>query len=219
MDWYTTSGNRILNSLGQTGRLCGRNWFGFQSKVEVFHGLWAANLHALVQKVALRGFNCSRVPISVKVLQSWRSNNLNRDWRNNPVFNAELEGGSNFDVFNICLRDCRKLKMKVIDAAAGFGDGTSDAIWYNSVHPSEWTISALEWFADHFKTNDTIIGIDIRDQPHGACDASVGARWNAGTSDNNWKYFFENSAGGILGKNPNLLIFVEGIECYNKVWN
>jgi endoglucanase len=140
---------------------------------------------------------------------------LNDAWGNNPLVNPELEGRSNFDVFSVFLQDCKRYSMKVIVVASGFGDGSSEEIWYTQAHPPEDSILALEWLADRFKNDDTIIGIDIRDRPSGGCSAPVGAHWNSGNADNNWKHFVEASAARILAKNPNLLIFVEGIECYN----
>ena len=50
------------------------------------------------------------------------------------------------------------------------------------------------------------------------------AIWDDSTAENNWKYAAERGAAAVLGKNPNLLVVVEGIEVYPKfeeggTWN
>ncbi|MDE5936349.1 MAG: cellulase family glycosylhydrolase, partial [Ruminococcus sp.] len=53
-------------------------------------------------------------------------------------------------------------------------------------------------------------------EPHGKNDGQGMAIWDDSTAENNWKYAAERGAAAVLGKNPNLLVMVEGIEVYPK---
>nr|BAF57461.1 putative glycosyl hydrolase family5 [uncultured symbiotic protist of Cryptocercus punctulatus] len=218
VSWLSTSGSKITDG-GQTVRLTGVNWFGYETSEEVFHGLWAAGLHDLVQGVSQKKFNTFRVPISASVLQDWKAGKPNPKPNINLNVNADLEGLNNQQIFDLFLADCKKYKIYVFIDVHGVTDGSyMDNLWYTSAHPAEWIYSALEWFADHYKGDQTIIGIDIKNEPHGRCEQAEAAKWSDSKDNNNWKYFIETAAARILGKNPNLLILVEGIECYNNNW-
>jgi endoglucanase len=171
-DWYSTSGKNLKNGAGSTARLSGLNWFGFETTNEVFHGLWAHGLHDMVTEVAQRSFNCWRIPISAKVLQDWKAGQPLLKWGNNPMYNQDLEGKTNLDVFDAFLADVKKAgKMKIYLDCHSVLDGTyMNNLWYDGTHPPEYVIGALEWFAKRYKDEDTIVGIDVKNEPHGRCD-------------------------------------------------
>nr|BAF57335.1 putative glycosyl hydrolase family5 [uncultured symbiotic protist of Hodotermopsis sjoestedti] len=207
--WLSTSGSKIST------RLSGLNWFGFETSNEVFHGLWAANLEDLVAEVAKRGFNVFRVPVSASVLQDWKAGTPNADISINAEVNPNLEGLNNLQVFDAFIAECKKHNIYVFIDVHGVTDGSyMDNLWYTSAHPAEWIYAGLEWFADHYKSEQTIVGIDVKNEPHGNCDSSDGAKWDDSKDANNWKYFIETAATRIHAKNPELLIIVEGIACY-----
>jgi aryl-phospho-beta-D-glucosidase BglC (GH1 family) len=218
-DWYSTSGSKIIDGTGKTVRLTGLNWFGFETTNEVFHGLWAVNLKTTMDEVAKRGFNCYRVPVSATVLAAWKAGAPNKAWGNNPMANPELEGKSNLDVFDSFLAECKKHNQKVYIDVHGVTDGSyMDPLWYTAAHPPEFIITGLEWFAERYKSDDTVVGIDIKNEPHGRCEQAEAAKWDNTANQNNWKHFIETAAARILKINPKLLILVEGIECYNNIW-
>ena len=64
-----------------------------------------------------------------------------------------------------------------------------------------------------YKNDDTIIALDLKNEPHGkAEEAPDFAKWDGSTDKNNWKYAAETYAAKVLDNNPNLLIMIEGIE-------
>jgi hypothetical protein len=219
-DWYSAKGRDIVNSAGKVVRLSGLNWFGYDTTNEIFHGLWAQNIHTLVKQVAERGFNCFRVPVSAKLLHDWKAEKAKTDWPNNPDVNKELVGLSNLQVFEIFMADLKKYRLKMfIDIHGLKDDSYSLPLWYDSEHPAEYLVSALEWFANRYKSDDTVIGLDIKNEPAGACNAGGGtALWDDSTRPDNWKHFVEQTVPRLLAVNPNLLMFVEGIECWEGAW-
>jgi aryl-phospho-beta-D-glucosidase BglC (GH1 family) len=111
---------------------------------------------------------------------------------------------------------CKGHDIKVFIDIHGVTDGSyMDNLWFTDAYPPEFIYTGLEWFADYFKDDDTVIGIDIKNEPHGRCDnPGIAAKWDDSNDKNNWKYFIETAAARILAVNPNLLILVEGIQCY-----
>jgi aryl-phospho-beta-D-glucosidase BglC (GH1 family) len=42
--------------------------------------------------------------------------------------------------------------------------------WYDGTHPPEYVIDGLECFAKRYKDEDTIVGINVKNEPHGCYD-------------------------------------------------
>lgn len=216
-DWLTTKGNKIVDQAGNEVRLTGVNWFGFETSWKVFHGLWGIGLHTAVQQISEHGFNIIRVPISAEVLNEWKSGTTQIPYSVNLDYNADIDKLNNLEIFDIFLADCKKYGIKVmVDVHGLIPDSYTSPLWIDSSHPLEYLVGGLEWLASHYKNDDTLIAIDIKNEPHGKCD-SEHATWDDSTADNNWKHAAEVAGGRILGANPNLLVMVEGIECYNGV--
>ena len=71
-------------------------------------------------------------------------------------------------------------------------------LWYTARITEEDFYTALEWLADRYKNNDTIIGIDLKNEPHGKPYEGDGAAiWNDSKAKNNWKYTAEKAAAKI----------------------
>ena len=62
--------------------------------------------------------------------------------------------------------------------------------------------------------NTTVIGMDLRNEPHN--DQSGGSCWGCGLQSYDWRLAAERGGNAVLNVNPNLLIFVEGTDCYNN---
>jgi hypothetical protein len=218
-DYYSTKGHSIVNGAGVTTRISGLNWFGYETNNEIFHGLWANGLHTLVKAVADRKFNCFRVPISAKVLNDWKSGMPKTKWDNDPAYNADLQGKNNLEVFEAFVADLKKNNLRMyLDIHSVVDDSYMQNLWFDGTHPPEYLISGVEWFAKKYKGDDTIIGIDVKNEPHGRCDKTDAATWDESSSQTNWKHFVEQAAARIHAVNRNLLILVEGIECYKNIW-
>jgi aryl-phospho-beta-D-glucosidase BglC (GH1 family) len=134
--------------------------------------------------------------------------------------NKELGGKKNLQVSDIFLADCKKYNLKMLIDIHGVKDDLlNDNLWYDAEHPVEYIVGALEWFATCYKSDDTVIRINIKNEPHGRCDAKSGAAiWDESTRPENWKRFVETTSERLLAINPNLLMLVEGIECWEGSW-
>ena len=224
-DWlHVNENNEIVDKDNKPVWLTGVNWFGFNTGTGFFDGLWSANFAKIMNEIADRGFNIIRIPISTQLLLQWKNGDPDTKKPNyNAWANQELkEGMTSFECFTVTIEYCKKLGIKILlDVHSALTDpyGHAANLWYNSDISTEDWISSLEWVADYYKNDDTILAIDLKNEPHGNGDE--GAKWDESNDDNNWKNAAENCALRVLEKNPNLLIIIEGIEIYpvNDDWS
>ena len=108
------------------------------------------------------------------------------------------------------------------DASAA--DADNMAVGAYSGEQITWDMwkDSITWLADKYKNDDTLIGYDLKNEPHGkrgyngtTCPTDS-AKWDDSTDLNNWAYSATECANAILDVNPNALIFVEGVEQYPK---
>ncbi|MDR0920595.1 MAG: cellulase family glycosylhydrolase [Oscillospiraceae bacterium] len=139
------------------------------------------------------------------------------------AFDSTYVNPTDYEVFNVALKKCKELGIKVmIDVHSSEIDnmGHQWPLWYKGAITTNDYYAGLEWLADTYKDDDTIIAIDLKNEPHGKYkDAQYGgewAIWDDSTSANNWRYVAGVAGKKVLDINPNLLIMVEGIEVYPK---
>lgn len=227
-DWLHVDENaQIVDMNGNPVWITGCNWFGYNVGSQVFDGVWSQNMHKMLNEIADHGFNLLRVPMSTEILLQWKNGDPDPMIKVNEYENPELTvegvvGGTpmySFDIWNKAVEWCRENGMKImidIHSATTASSGHQLPLWYDSNFSTDDWLEALSWFADYYKDDDTIIAIDLKNEPHGKNDGQGMAIWDDSTAENNWKYAAERGAAAVLEKNPNLLIMVEGIEVYPK---
>ncbi|WP_240643792.1 cellulase family glycosylhydrolase [Antribacter gilvus] len=219
-DWLHTDGNQIVDADGTPVWLTGANWFGFNASERVFHGLWSGNITNITRQMAQRGINVVRVPISTTLLLEWKAGQATAP-NVNTYANPELAGMDSKEVFDYFLTLCERFGIKVVvdvHSAAADNSGHIYPVWWNdSVGvTTEEFYQAWEWVATEYRNNDTIIGADLKNEPHGKANETLRAKWDGSTDADNFKHVAETAGRRILAINPNLLIFVEGIEVYPR---
>ncbi len=227
-DWLHVEGDKIVDMNGNEVWLTGVNWFGYNVGSQVFDGVWSINMHQALNEIADHGFNLLRVPMSTQILLQWKNGEPDpsvpkvNEWKNPELTLQGIEGGTpmySFDIWNMAVKWCKENGIKImmdIHSATTNAAGHNYALWYDSNYSEKDWLDALAWFADYYKNDDTIIAIDLKNEPHGKKDDGIFAKWDGSTDANNWRYAAEKGAKACLDKNPNLLIMVEGIEVYPK---
>lgn len=124
--------------------------------------------------------------------------------------------------FDIILDKCKKYGIKAfIDIHSPHADnsGHNYNLWYGketadgTMVTTELWQESLVWIADRYKNNDTLLGYDLKNEPHGkGPEGDKAAKWDGSTDENNWAYAATKCAEAILEVNPNALIFIEGVE-------
>ncbi len=229
-DWLHVNENaEIVDMNGNPVWLTGCNWFGYNVGSQVFDGVWSQNMHDMLRQIADHGFNLLRVPVSTQLLLQWKNGDPDPatpkvNEYSNPELTLEgIQGGTvmySFDIWNKAVEWCRELGIKImidIHCAETASAGHQVSLWYTDKYSTEDWLEALEWVSDYYKDDDTIIAMDIKNEPHGTADTpNLMAKWDNSTDLNNWKYAAERGAAAVMKANPNLLVMVEGVEVYPK---
>lgn len=124
--------------------------------------------------------------------------------------------------FDVILDKCKKYGIKAfIDIHSPHADnsGHNYNLWYGkatadgTMVTTDLWIESLAWVAEKYKDNDTLIGYDLKNEPHGkGQEGAQAAKWDGSTDENNWAYAATKCADAILDVNPHALIFIEGVE-------
>lgn len=236
-DWLTAKGSRLYDMNGNEVWLTGANWFGFNCTENAPHYLWSGDIDDLVRSIADHGINVLRLPVSTELLYNWmigkpdEISSVNPNTDPNYPFNMDLakaDGSvvNSKELFEILLAKCKKYGVKAfidIHSPDSNNSGHNYGIWYGKsfvdnngkdveVTTKVW-IDTLAWCAEEYKNDDTLIGFDLKNEPHSVYGGGpVDAIWDDSNAPNNWKQAAQDCADAILANNPHALILIEGVE-------
>ncbi|MFE2918138.1 cellulase family glycosylhydrolase, partial [Kitasatospora indigofera] len=218
-DWLHAQGNTIVDEAGNKVLLTGANWFGFNATERVFHGLWSANIEDITKSMADHGINIVRVPISTQLILEWKNGQAAVSSGVNTYANPELVGLTTLQVFDHWLALCEKYGLKVlldVHSAEADNSGHLYPVWWKGSVTVEQFYQGWEWVAARYRTNDTVVAMDVKNEPHGKWTDSPRAKWDGSTDQDNFKNTCQTAGNRILAINPKVLILCEGIEIYPK---
>ncbi|MBI4493833.1 MAG: cellulase family glycosylhydrolase [Chloroflexi bacterium] len=205
--YYHTCRGRLADADGAVVQIVGVNWFGMETESYVPHGLWARNWRAVLDQVALLGFNTIRLPFSNEALVEGRMPS-GIDYELNP----DLEGKTSLEVLDMLVDGAAERGLKVIlDRHRPTPEGQSE-LWYTPAVSEERWIADWVKLAQRYRGHDTVIGVDLHNEPRGA------ATWGSGDLATDWRLAAERAGNAILEANPYLLVFVQGVERYGDDW-
>jgi endoglucanase len=217
--YWHTSGNQILDSSGNQVRIAGINWYGFETPDEIAHGLWVQDYHTIINDMAALGYNTIRIPFSNQMVET-------------PIVPQNLAFNNNSGPINTDLRGLNALQdlQKIVTAAGQAGlkvilddhrseageSAEQDGLWYTSTYTSQNWVNDWSTLARMFANNPTVIGFDLRNEPHTPAGDTYaqGATWGTGDPNTDVRLAYEQAGNAILAADPNALIFCEGIGEY-----
>jgi uncharacterized repeat protein (TIGR02543 family) len=215
-DYLQATGSALYDDYGNAVRLTGIAWFGFETSNQVYHGLWSVNMENILDTVADRGFNVLRIPLSVQMVNQWRNGNGGEPNSVNYGANPALEGMTSLQILDASIAYCKQIGLKVIlDMHRVVNTQMLDA-WYTDGYPPSDFEAGWQWLAQHYVNDDTVIAMDLFNEPHGVPGDVNMVKWDDSADQNNWKYEAEKVAKLILDVNPKLLVIVEGVEATPK---
>jgi endoglucanase len=216
--YWHTSGNQILDSNGNPVRIAGINWYGFETPDEIAHGLWVQDYHTIINDIAALGYNTIRIPFSNQMVETpIVPQNLSFSNSTGGSINADLKGLNALQDLQKIVTAAGQAGLKVIldDHRSEAGESAEqDGLWYTSTYTSADWVNDWVTLAKMFAGNPTVIGFDLRNEPHTPTGDSYsqGATWGTGDTTTDVRLAYEQAGNAILAVNPNALIFCEGIS-------
>ncbi|WP_046734053.1 cellulase family glycosylhydrolase [Streptomyces humi] len=206
--YWHTSGRQILDAAGQPVRIAGINWFGFETANYVVHGLWSRDYKSMIDQMRSLGYNTIRLPYSDDIFKSSTVPN-SIDFSNGK--NADLQGLNSLQIMDRIVAYAGQDGLKVILDRHRPDAGGQSALWYTSAVPESTWIADLKALAARYASDPTVIGIDLHNEPHDpAC-------WGCGDVSVDWRLAAQRAGNAVLSVNPELLVFVEGVQTFNGV--
>jgi endoglucanase len=235
--YWHTSGNKIVDANGETVRMAGINWYGFETPDYLVHGLWAQDYKTAVNTIKSLGYNVIRIPFSNQMVESNPVPTNYTSYANGGPVNTVLAGQTALQDLDTIVAYAGSIGLRVIldNHRSEAGESNeANGLWYTSAYPqsnwiADWQTMATRYSASKFtfNGNPTVIGMDLRNEPHlSGSGATTGSCWTGDTATNgcptsltaqNWPVAAEAAGNAILAINSKLLIFVEGNDCYSGV--
>jgi endoglucanase len=180
-------------------RLTGVNWSGLETGAFAPLGLWSRTVDQTLDQIAAAGFNTIRLPYSNQLFEPHTPGRI--DFRRNP----DLRGLSGLELMDRIVGGARQRGIRILlDRHQPTAERGSE-LWYTDKVPEERWIADWVMLARHYKGNETVIGADLHNEPHGQ------ATWGDGNPKTDWRLAAERAGNAILEANPDWLIVVEGV--------
>ena len=202
-----TAHHWIVDAKGNRIKLAGVNWYGADNSEFSVGGLAYRPLAAIAHEVRAMGFNSVRIPWSSQIVET------------NPVVpdyamaaNPALKGKRALEVLDLTVDALVREGLYVIldnhvsraDWCCFEGDG--NALWHSPAYPEQRWLADWRFMARRYRHQPGVIGADLRNE------LRFGATWGGKDPAFDWHAAAQRGGNAILAENPNLLIFVEGID-------
>jgi endoglucanase len=197
---FTVSNGKINNKLNQVVVLRGVNWFGFETGDHVVHGLWARPWKSMIGQMKNLGFNAVRIPVCPASLYGAAVSNIN--YGKNP----DLVGKNSLEILDLVMNEFNKQGFYILLDHHSPDCSAISELWTTSIYTEANWINDLVYMANRYKALPKFLGIDLKNEPHGA------ATWGIGNDSTDWNKAAERASAAVLATNPNLLVFVEGVQ-------
>ena len=197
---YQVNDGKVQTDSGETISLHGVNWFGFETSSHVVHGIWERNWQDMAQQISDVGFNAVRLPVCPETLYGVEPSSIDT-W-----VNSDLKGLNSLEILELVVKEFDRLGVYTLLDLHSPDCSTITPLWYTDSYSEEQWISDLVFMAEYFSDVEHFVGIDLKNEPHD--DAS----WGTDDVTTDWRLAAEKAAEAVLEANPNILVFVQGIQ-------
>ena len=215
--YWHTSGATILDSNNQQVRIAGINWYGFETSDAVVHGLYSQDYKVILNGIHANGYNTIRLPFSNQMVETPGVPSSVSYSNGSGAINTDLKGLNSLQIMDAVVAYAGQIGLRVIldDHRSEAGNSAeASGLWYTAAYPETAWIADWQALVTRYRNNTTVVGVDLRNEPHNA--ATGGSCWDCGGNTNDWHLAAERAGNAVLAINPSLLIFVEGTDAYNN---
>lgn len=218
---YHTQGGKIYDSSNQEIQLRGISHYGFNATILQPQFLWAMGWKQQIAQIKSLGFNAVRLPFVPDTL--YNTTAVDKLSYVDASLNPELIGKTPLQALDLWMAEAERQGLYVLldfhsvsmqrQYPTWFVSNPADfGLIYNKAAytPDNWKRD-LAFVAKRYANLPHFFAIDIYNEPNGV------VRWSTGDANmtdpvNFWKPAVESASVAVLAANPNLLIFVQGIN-------
>ena len=210
--YWHTSGSLILDDRGRAMRIEGINWYGFETVRQIPGGLTVQDYRTILDTIRRNGFNTVRIPLSNEMVERPIVPSSIGFANEHGAINEPLRGLTSVQILDRIVEYAGSRGLKVIldNHRSEAGDSAEQSgLWFTEEFPETAWIADWQQLARRYGGNSTVIGFDLRNEPHNS--QTSGACWDCG-GGRDWHLAAERAGNAILAINPRLIIFVEGVD-------
>ncbi len=196
---YSAQGGSLVDRHGQPLQLRGVNWFGFETETHAPHGLWARSWRDMLDQIESIGANAIRVPVCPATIHGTATRGID------PDLNPDLIDLDSAALLDHLVRAMSNRGLYVLLDHHRPDCQQISELWHTPDYSEQDWIDDLVTLARRFRDVPGVIGIDLKNEPHGA------ATWGAGNRRTDWNRAAERAGAAVLRVAPRWLLFVEGI--------
>jgi len=218
---YFAQAGKIYDANGQEIQIRGISHYGFNATILQPQFLWSMGWKEQIAQMKSLGFNAIRVPFVPDTL--YNTTTVDKLSYIDAGKNPELIGKTPLQALDLWMAEADRQGMYILldfhsvsmqrQYPTWFVSNAADfnLIYNNQAYTKENWTRDLAFVAQRYATLTHFFGIDIYNEPNGT------VRWSTGDANmTNQVYFWKDAAElastAVLAANPNLLIFVQGIN-------
>lgn len=218
---YFVQGGKVFDAGGQEIQIRGISHHGFNSTILQPQYLWAMGWKEQIAQIKSLGFNAIRLPFVPDTL--YNTTPVDQLSYVAPNLNPELIGKTPLQALDLWMAEADRQGMYILldfhsvsmqrQYPTWFVSNPADfgLIYNQQAYTKENWTRDLAFVAQRYANLTHFFAIDIYNEPNGI------VRWSAGDANVTdpiyfWKAAAELAAAAVLAANPNLLIFVQGIN-------
>jgi endoglucanase len=153
----------------------------------------------MIRQIKSLGFNALRIPFCPNTVANGPVSGIDY------AQNSDLSGLGSLDVMDKIIAELESQGIYyLLDHHRPDCNAISELPTVPGYSESQWT-NDLTTLARRYKGKSYFLGMDLKNEPHGA------ATWGTGDGTD-WKAAAEKAGRAVLEANPDILIFVEGIQ-------
>ncbi len=218
---YYTQGGNIYDSTGKQIQVRGISHFGFNSTILQPEYLWQMGWKAQITQIKALGFNAIRVPFVPDTL--YNTTTVDHLSYVNAALNPEFIGKTPLQALDLWMAEANRQGIYILldfhsvsmqqQYPTWFVSNPADfhLMYNNQAYTEQNWIRDLVFVATRYANLPYFFGVDIYNEPNSV------VRWSTGDANVTnptyfWKAAAELASSAVLAANPNLLIFVQGIN-------
>ncbi|HZC79872.1 MAG TPA: cellulase family glycosylhydrolase, partial [Ktedonobacterales bacterium] len=170
------AGANLVDQAGENVTLTGVSWFGMETGAFCPHGLWARNWQQMLDQIVQTGFNTIRLPYSNQLFDAASIPN-GIDFTKN----ADLRGLTGLEIMDRIVQGAGRRGLRIILDRHRPDSYAQSPLWYTGHVSEERWIADWVKLAQRYRTENSVIGADLHNEPHGQ------ATWGDGNMTTDWR--------------------------------
>src|SRR5262249_18725038 len=158
----------------------------------------------LMSQIRALSYNSVRFTISFRLMDS---DALTQGAH--AVLNPGLNGLTGLQMLDRVVDEAEKNQLRVIVCQQGWAPDVEEELWFNAMHGEDEWVDRWRTLAARYQHRPTVVGFELHNAPRNT--SAVNPSWGDGGAAD-WWAAAKRAGNAILTANPDVLVFVDGVQ-------